>query len=51
VGHRRPRHHPALRLGREREIAAGLLVPVLPTYYQQADVWAVYPSRLSASAR
>jgi LysR family transcriptional activator of dmlA len=35
----------------EREIAAGLLVPVLPAYYQPADVWAVYPSRLSASAK
>lgn len=34
-----------------REIAAGLLVPVLPQYFQQADVWAVYPSRLSVSAR
>jgi len=34
-----------------REIEAGLLVPVLPRYYQQADVWAVYPSRLSVSAK
>lgn len=34
-----------------REIASGLLVPVLPAYYQQADVWAVYPSRLSVSAK
>ncbi|MCK6395179.1 LysR family transcriptional regulator [Zoogloea sp.] len=34
-----------------REIEAGLLVPVLPAYYQQADVWAVYPSRLSVSAK
>jgi LysR family transcriptional activator of dmlA len=34
-----------------REIEAGLLVPVLPGYFQQADVWAVYPSRLSVSAK
>lgn len=34
-----------------QEIEAGLLVPVLPEYSQQADVWAVYPSRLSVSAR
>ena len=34
-----------------REIDSGLLVPVLPQYFQQADVWAVYPSRLSVSAK
>jgi len=34
-----------------REIEAGLLLPVLPEYFQQADVWAVYPSRLSVSAK
>ena len=34
-----------------REIEAGVLVPVLPQYFQQADVWAVYPSRLSVSAK
>lgn len=34
-----------------REIEAGLLAPVLPQYFQQADVWAVYPSRLSVSAK
>ena len=34
-----------------REIEAGVLVPVLPEYFQQADVWAVYPSRLSVSAK
>ncbi len=33
------------------EIEAGVLVPVLPDYFQQADVWAVYPSRLSVSAK
>ena len=33
------------------EIDAGVLVPVLPGYFQQADVWAVYPSRLSVSAK
>lgn len=34
-----------------RELDSGLLVPVLPAYSQQADVWAVYPSRLSVSAK
>ena len=34
-----------------RDIAAGLLAPVLPQYFQPADVWAVYPSRLSVSAK
>lgn len=34
-----------------RELEYGLLMPVLPDYFQQADVWAVYPSRLSASAK
>ena len=34
-----------------REIEAGVLVAVLPEYFQQADVWAVYPSRLSVSAK
>lgn len=34
-----------------REIEAGVLMPVLPQYFQQADVWAVYPSRLSVSAK
>ncbi|MBL0285073.1 MAG: LysR family transcriptional regulator [Zoogloea sp.] len=34
-----------------REIDAGVLKHVLPQYFQQADVWAVYPSRLSASAK
>jgi LysR family transcriptional activator of dmlA len=33
------------------EIDSGVLVPVLPGYFQQADVWAVYPSRLSVSAK
>ncbi len=33
------------------ELASGLLIPVLPDYYQPADVWAVYPTRLSVSAR
>ncbi|MFC0168531.1 LysR family transcriptional regulator [Pseudoduganella danionis] len=33
------------------ELASGQLVAVLPTYYQPADIWAVYPSRLSVSAR
>lgn len=34
-----------------REFERGVLVPVLPAYFQQADVWAVYPSRLSVSAK
>ena len=34
-----------------RAIDAGLLVQVLPEYFQPADVWAVHPSRVSASAR
>ena len=34
-----------------RDFAAGLLAPVLPQYFQPADVWAVYPSRLSVSAK
>lgn len=34
-----------------REIESGVLIPVLPEYFQQADVWAVYPSRLSVSAK
>lgn len=34
-----------------REIEAGLLTPVLAQYFQPADVWAVYPSRLSVSAK
>lgn len=35
----------------EPEIAAGRLLRVLPDYDQEADVWAVYPSRLATSAR
>jgi len=35
----------------ERDIAAGRLLRLLPEYAQKADVWAVYPSRLSTSAR
>lgn len=34
-----------------RELETGVLEPVLPQYFQQADVWAVYPSRLSVSAK
>ena len=33
------------------DLAAGRLVQVLPDHHQPADVWAVCPSRLSASAR
>jgi LysR family transcriptional regulator, transcriptional activator for dmlA len=32
-------------------LASGALARVLPQYEQQADVWAVYPSRLSTSAK
>jgi LysR family transcriptional activator of dmlA len=32
-------------------LQAGLLVQVLPDYFQAADVWAVYPTRLAHSAR
>jgi len=32
-------------------LAEGKLLQVLPSWHQQADIWAVYPSRLSASAK
>jgi LysR family transcriptional activator of dmlA len=32
-------------------LASGALVRVLPDYVQEANVWAVYPSRLSGSAK
>ncbi len=35
----------------QRDFTAGTLQPILPAYFQEADVWAVYPSRLSLSAR
>lgn len=34
-----------------RDVDTGTLVQVLPEYVQPADVWAVYPSRMSASAK
>lgn len=34
-----------------RELADGVLLQVLPQYFQAADVWAVYPSRLSVSGK
>lgn len=34
-----------------RELREGALVRILPQYAQEADVWAVYPSRLSVSAK
>ena len=34
-----------------REIREGVLLQILPQYAQEADVWAVYPSRLSVSAK
>lgn len=33
------------------EIKQGTLIQVLPDYWQDADIWAVYPSRLNASAK
>lgn len=35
----------------EPDLKAGRLVQVLPDYRQDADIWAVYPSRLSGSTR
>lgn len=32
-------------------IASGKLIQVLPDYYQRADIWVVYPTRLSNSAK
>ncbi|WP_241082982.1 LysR substrate-binding domain-containing protein [Achromobacter xylosoxidans] len=32
-------------------LTSGKLVRVLPDHYQEADLWAVYPSRLTASAK
>jgi LysR family transcriptional activator of dmlA len=32
-------------------IDAGELVPILPEYSQEANIWAVYPTRLSHSAK
>lgn len=33
------------------ELHSGALVQILPAYAQAADIWAVYPSRLSTSAK
>lgn len=33
------------------ELLSGKLVHILPDYWQEADIWAVYPSRLSSSAK
>lgn len=33
------------------ELASGQLRQVLPDYLQEEDIWAVYPSRLSSSAK
>jgi LysR family transcriptional activator of dmlA len=41
----------ALVVGRRENIASGNLVHVLPEYYQPANVWAVYVSRLATSAK
>jgi LysR family transcriptional activator of dmlA len=32
-------------------LESGQLVQVLPDYVQEANVWAVYPSKLSSSAK
>lgn len=32
-------------------LASGQLVRILPDHYQEADLWAIYPSRLTASAK
>ena len=32
-------------------LQAGRLVPVLPQWQQEANVWAVYPTRLERSAK
>ena len=37
--------------GTQPLIDAGKLVRVLPDYYQESHVWAVYPTRLSSSAK
>ncbi len=37
--------------GMQPLIEAGKLVRVLPDYYQESHVWAVYPTRLSSSAK
>jgi LysR family transcriptional activator of dmlA len=34
-----------------RELAQGLLVPVLPAYQQQADIWAVSSTRSAHSGK
>jgi LysR family transcriptional regulator, transcriptional activator for dmlA len=34
-----------------RSIRSGQLLRILPDYFQEADVWAVYPSRVSSSAK
>jgi len=34
-----------------RELEEGELVQVLPDYYLQADIWAVYPEKLASSAK
>lgn len=33
------------------ELISGQLQHVLPTYWQDADIWAVYPSRLKSSSK
>lgn len=35
----------------DKELAQGRLIQVLPEYRQDADIWAIYPTRLSNSAR
>lgn len=35
----------------KRYITQGQLIQVLPDYYQNADIWAIYPTRLANSAK
>lgn len=35
----------------EAELKAGTLIQILPDYWQDADIWAVYPMRLKNSAK
>ncbi len=45
------RDRSALLVDVSENIASGHLVQVLPEYYQPANVWAVYVSRLATSAK
>jgi len=51
MGGGRPWHHLALDLGCRRQPQAGQSAAVLPDYYQEADLCAVYPLQLKNSAK